>query len=342
SLRRARVLRVGPVQARWHPRAVAVCLVIAVVLLALVVVAIAVGGTALAPADVVRTLLGGGEPGTRFIVVTLRLPRALCAIGVGAALGVSGALFQTVVRNPLGSPELIGFTQGAAAGAVAGIVLAGATGVALAGSALAGGVVTAVLVYVAALRRGMLGTRLVLVGIGVGAMLNAVTWWLLTRAELTQAQVASAWLVGSLNARSWDHVVLLGVVLAVLAPVGVLAARWMRMIELGDDAAAALGVPVRGAQLLLVALGVALCAAGVAVAGPVPFIALVAPQVARRLVRASGLGLVSSALAGAALLLAADVAAQRVLPVPLPVGVATGVVGGVYLAWLLTREGRRT
>lgn len=339
---RARVLRAGPASVRWHPRAVVVGVVLGALVLVLVVVAVSAGERPLGAGEVVRALLGLGEPGTRFLVVTLRLPRALCAIGVGAALGVSGALFQTVVRNPLGSPELIGFTQGAAAGAVAGIVLAGATGAALAGSALAGGVLTAVLVYLAAFRRGALGTRLVLVGIGIGAMLNAVTWWLLARAELTQAQVASAWLVGSLNARSWDHVVVVGAVLAVLAPACVVAARWMRMIVLGDDAAAALGVPVRRTQLVLVALGVALCAVGVAVAGPVPFVALVAPQVARRLVRGAGLGLGSSALAGAVILLAADVVAQRALPVPLPVGVATGVVGGVYLAWLLTREGRRS
>lgn len=337
-----RVLRVGTLSARWSPRALVVCGVLTVVTLALVVVAVSAGDRPLAPGDVVRALLGVGEPSTEFLVVTLRLPRALCAIGVGAALGVSGALFQTVVRNPLGSPELIGFTQGAAAGAVAGIVLAGATGAAIAGSALAGGIVTAVLVYLLAFRRGMLGTRLVLVGIGVGAMLNAVTWWLLTRAELTEAQVASAWLVGSLNARSWEHVVVLGVVLALLAPACVVAARWMGVIDLGDDTAAALGLPVRRAQLGLVALGVALCSVGVAVAGPVPFIALVAPQVARRVVRRPGLGLGSSALAGAALLLSADVIAQRALPVPLPVGVATGVVGGLYLAWLLTREGRRS
>lgn len=337
-----RVLRVGGLSARWHPRTAVVCAALVVVAAVLVVVAVSAGDRPLAPADVVRALLGVGEDGTRFLVMTLRLPRALAALGVGAALGVSGALFQTVVRNPLGSPELIGFTQGASAGAVAGIVLAGATGAALAGSALAGGVLTAVLVYLAAFRRGLLGTRLVLVGIGIGAMLNAVTWWLLTRAELTQAQVASAWLVGSLNARSWDHVVLVGVVLLLLAPAAAVAARWMRVVELGEDAAAALGLPVRRAQLLLVALGVALCAVGVAVAGPVPFIALVAPQVARRLVRGAGLGLVPAGLAGAVLLLAADVVAQRALPVPLPVGVATGVVGGAYLAWLLTREGRRS
>ncbi|WP_255491719.1 MULTISPECIES: iron chelate uptake ABC transporter family permease subunit [unclassified Actinotalea] len=338
---RALVLRLGPLSLRWRVRTLVVGAGLVLAMLALLVVAVSVGARSVAPGEVVLALLGVDTGGSSFIVRELRLPRALCAVGVGAALGMSGALFQTVVRNPLGSPELIGFTQGASAGAVAGIVLAGATGAALAGSALAGGFVAAVVVYLGAFRRGLLGTRLVLVGIGVGAMLNAVTWWLLTRAELTQAQVASAWLVGSLNARSWDHVWLVVVVLAVLAPACLAVAPWLRMIDLGEDAASALGVPVRRAQLVLVVLGVALCALGVAVAGPVPFIALVAPQVSRRLVRGTGLALAPSALTGALLLLAADVVAQHALPVAMPVGVATGVVGGVYLAWVLSREGRR-
>lgn len=337
-----RVLR-GPLGLswRWRPRAVAVGAGLVVVLLALLVLAVMVGDFPVAFGDVVAALLGRAEGPSAFIVAELRLPRALAGIGAGAAFAVSGAIFQTLVRNPLGSPELIGFTQGASAGAVAGIVLGGATGAALAGSALAGGIATAVVVYLAAFRRGLLGTRLVLVGIGVGAMLNAVTWWLLTRAELTTAQSAAAWLVGSLNARTWTNVLVLAVALAVLVPGGVVVARWLRMVELGDEAARALGLPLRRVQLAAVALAIALCSAAVATAGPVPFIALAAPQLARRLVRGPGIGLVTSALVGAVLLLASDIVAQRALaPVGLPVGVTTGILGGAYLAWLLGTEGR--
>ena len=339
----ARVARpTAGVSWRWHPRTVVVCGALAALVLVLLVVAVTVGDFPIGVGEALRSLVGRGEGSGAFIVGELRLPRALAAVGVGAALAVSGAIMQTVVRNPLGSPELIGFTQGASAGAVAGIVLAGATGVALAGSALAGGVATAVVVYLAAFRRGVLGTRLVLVGIGVGAMLNAVTWWLLTRAQLTTAQTAAAWLVGSLNARGWGHVTVLAIVLAVLAPIGLVAARWLRMIELGNDAATALGLPVQRAQLVVVSLAVALCAVAVATAGPVPFVALVAPQLARRLVRGAGVGLISAGLMGAVLMQASDIVAQRVLaPVALPVGVTTGVLGGAYLAWLLSREGRR-
>lgn len=312
-----------------------------VALLALVLLAVTGGDYPVPVGEALAVLVGQAEGPSVVVVRDLRLPRALAAIGVGAALGLSGALFQTLVRNPLGSPDLIGFTQGAAAGAVAGIVLAGLTGAGLAGAALAGGVLTALVVYLAAFRRGVLGTRLVLVGIGVGAMLNAVTWWLLTRAGLTTAQTAAAWLIGSLNARGWAHVVVLALALAALLPVVVLAGRWLRILQLGDDVARALGVPLGGAQLLVVALGVGLCAVAVAVAGPVPFVALAAPQLARRLA-GGGLALAPAALVGAVLLLGSDILAQRAFgSVSLPVGVATGVLGGVYLAWLLGREGRR-
>jgi iron complex transport system permease protein len=340
----ARVLRpAAGVSWRWHPRAAVVCTAAAALLAGLVLLAVVVGDFPVPVGEALTVLVGGGEGPSTFIVRELRLPRALAAIGVGAALGMSGALFQTLVRNPLGSPDLIGFTGGASAGAVAGIVLAGVTGIALVGSAMAGGLLTAVVVYVLAYRRGVLGTRLVLVGIAVGAMLNAVTWWLLSRAELTEAQVAAVWLVGSLTARGWDHVLVLAVVLVALAPLAVVAARWLRIMELGDDAARALGLPVGRAQVLVAGLGVALAAIGVAIAGPVPFVALAAPQLARRLVRGAGVGLVSSALVGAVLLLAGDIAAQRALaPAAVPVGVATGILGGVYLAWLLISEGRRT
>ena len=337
----ARVARPLPgLSFRWRPRAAAVAAVLVGVVVVLLAVAIVVGDVPVPVPDVVAALLGRGEGSSAYIVTGLRLPRALVALLVGAALGMSGAVFQTVVRNPLGSPELIGFTEGSATGAVVGIVLYGLTGAALAGAAVTGGTVAAVLVWLLAYRRGVLGTRLVVVGIGIGAMANAVTWWLLSRAELTQAQTAAAWLIGSLNARGWTHVAVLASVLAVLLPLAVVAARWLRMIELGDQAARGLGLPFGRAQLLVVGLGVVWCAAAVAVAGPVPFVALAAPQVARRLVRGPGIGLGTTALVGAALLLAADVVAQRV-GTGVPVGVMTGVLGGVYLAWLVAREGRR-
>lgn len=305
------------------------------------IVALLVGDFALAPRDVFGAVFGSGEGSGRFLIVEVRIPRALVAIGVGAAFGISGAIFQSLVRNPLGTPEIIGFTQGSSAGAVAGITLFGATGIALTGWAVVGGIVTALAVWLFAFRRGALGYRLIIVGIGVGAMLNAVTWWLLTRANLATAQSAMAWLIGSLSARSWAHVwVLVGAFVLLVVPL-MFAGRTLRILEMGDAAATGLGVRVSAASTALIALAVVLCALAVSLAGPVPFIALAAPQVARRIARSPGVTLLHSGLVGALLLLVSDVVAQHALSGrAIPVGVVTGVVGGAYLAWILTARTR--
>ena len=311
-------------------------------LLALFVLSVGTGELSIPPGDVIATLMGGGDRSTRFIIETLRLPRALTGILVGASLGAAGAIFQSIARNPLGSPDVVGFVQGASAGAVLEIVVFGGGELAVAAGAVVGGVATAVLVYVLALRGGgVQGYRLVLIGIGIAAMLVAVTDYLLTRSTLEQAQAANVWLTGSLNGRGWEHVRPVAAALAILLPATALLARRLRMLELGDDLARALGVPVESSRLALIFVAVALAAVATASAGPVVFVALAAPQIARRLTRASGPGVACAALTGAALLLGADFASQRAFgPTQLPVGVVTGVGGGLYLIWLLRREWR--
>jgi len=310
--------------------------IVAVLTLIALIAALMLGDYQIGPEAVMATLFGAGGGTESFLINEVRAPRALTAIGVGAAFGLSGAIFQSIVRNPLGTPELIGFTQGSSAGAVAGITLAGATGVTLTGWALAGGIATALAVWFFAFRRNALGYRLIIVGIGIGAMLNALTWWLLTRANLATAQSAMSWLIGSLSARSWGHVVTLIIVFGVLLVPLFGASRTLRILEMGDGAATGLGVRVPQAVGGLVALAVALCALAVSMAGPVAFIALAAPQIARRIARAPGVTLLNSALVGALLLLVSDLVALHAWPnVTLPVGVVTGVIGGIYLGWLL-------
>ncbi len=300
------------------------------------VVALAVGDYQMTSGEFLRAVFGRGEGTAQFLVQEVRAPRALTAVGVGAAFALSGAIFQAIVRNPLGTPELIGFTQGSSAGAVAGITLAGATGMALTGWALAGGICTALAVWFFAFRRNALGYRLIIVGIGIGAMLNALTWWLLTRANLATAQSAMSWLIGTLSARSWGHVTAVAIAFALLLVPLAFAGRTLRVLEMGDGTATGLGVRVPRATAALVALAVALCAVAVSQAGPVPFIALAAPQIARRLARSPGVSLLNSALLGGLLLLISDLVAQHAWPGKvLPVGVVTGLIGGAYLAWLL-------
>ena len=328
------------VSLRFQRRSLAVALAIAAVTLASALVAIGTGDYPLSLGEVAATLLGGGDPGSAFIVETLRLPRALTALLVGAALGVSGAIFQGIARNPLGSPDFIGFTTGAATGALIAILVLGAGGAQVALGAIAGLLATAVVVYVLAARDGVQGYRLVLVGIGISAMLVSVNQYLITRAHRDDAMEASRWLVGSLNGRGWEDVVPVALALAALLPLALALAPRLRMLEMGDEAAKALGVNVERSRLLLALTAILLTAFGVAATGPVAFVALTAPQIARRLARTPSPGIATSALMGAAVLVLSDVLAQRLLSRDLPVGIVTAMLGGCYLAWLLSREWR--
>jgi iron complex transport system permease protein len=323
-----------------RPLVVGVALVL--VTLALAVVAIGSGDYPISPGEVVDTLLGGGSRATSFIIETLRLPRVLCALLVGAALGISGAIFQSLTNNPLGSPDIVGFTTGSAVGALVVITIIGGSGLQVSAGALVGGLVTAGLVYGLAFKRGVSGYRLVLVGIGISALALAAIDYLLTRARIEEAVAATVWLVGSLNGRGWEQVRPLAGALVVLVPAALLLARPLRLLEMGDDAARALGLRVEPARLAIVLVAVALVAVATTAAGPIGFVALAAPQVARRLARLPNPGIATSALMGALLLLASDIAGQRLLGgTQLPVGIMTGLTGGVYLAWLLVAERRR-
>jgi iron complex transport system permease protein len=338
-----RAVRLGAgVSLRVRARPLVVSAALLVLALALLVVEVGTGDFPLAPGEVASALVGAGDPGVEFIVRELRLPRALCAVLVGIALGMSGAIFQSLTRNPLGSPDIIGFQHGASVGALFVITVLAGSSLAVSAGALAGGAVSAISVYALAYKRGGSSSyRLVLVGIAVGAVMLALINYLLSRARIEEAQEATRWLLGSLANRGWEDVWPLAIALALLLPAAAAAGPSLRALELGDDAAYGLGLRVERARLALVALAVALVSITTVAVGPVIFVALTAPQIARRLARTAEPALAGSALTGAALMLAADVAGQRLVPgTPLPVGVFTGTIGGLYVAWLLTTEWR--
>jgi len=299
-----------------------------------------VGQTWVSPAEVWHTLRTGSGPDD-LVVNELRVPRIVLGALVGGALGAAGALVQTVTRNPLASPDVVGVGHGAAAATV----LALATGVAGSPSAMplvsvAGGVGAATLVYVLAWRHGMQAGRFVLTGVGIGVALSAVVQLYLTDSELEAAEQVKLWLTGSLNGRGWAQAGPLGVVLLLCLPALVWAGRAARPLGLDADTAAALGVRVGRVRLGLTALGVVLAATATGAAGPIGFVALTAPQLARRLTRTPQLPLLCSALTGAVVLVTADLTARTLLPpLEIPVGALTSLVGGPYLLWLL---GRRT
>ncbi|MFB6893322.1 FecCD family ABC transporter permease [Kitasatospora sp. NPDC056327] len=335
-------VRLGPhVQLRLAPRTVLTTAGLAVALLVVAVATLGTGDYQVSPPDVVRALLGDGTRATDYVVNTLRLPRLLVGIVTGAALGLSGAVFQSLARNPLGSPDLIGFETGAATGALLQILVFGGGAFAVAAGAVGGGFATALVVYLLAYRRGVQGARLIVVGIAAGALLSAVNAYLMTEASLDEAHAASVWLTGSLNGRGWTQLVPAALAVGLLLPVVLPLGRHLRLMEAGDDSAKALGVPVERSRLVLVVTAVLLSAVATATAGPIGFVALAAPQLARRLARAPGVALLPSALMGSVLLCLSDLAAQRVVaPVQLPVGILTAAIGGLYLVWLLAHEWR--
>ncbi|CAM5650392.1 FecCD family ABC transporter permease [Streptomyces canus] len=331
----------GGLSLRLDVRATVVVGLILLAALTASVVLIGTGDFPISAGDVLKTLLGNGNAGQEFIINELRLPRVLVGLLVGASLGLGGALFQAISRNPLGSPDVLGLSQGATAGALTMIVLFSGSATQVTLGALVGGLVTGFAIYLLAWKQGVHGYRLVLVGIGVSAIVTAVNGYLLTRSTLTEAAQAVVWMTGSLSGRDWTQVWPLLWLCAVLVPLVLANARGLRMMEMGDDVSNALGVRVERVRLLLLVAAVLLTAAATAAAGPVSFVALTAPQLARRLTRSPGPNLVPSLCMGATLLVTADWVSQKVFGADqLPVGVVTGVLGGVYLLWLLVTERR--
>ncbi|WP_375135936.1 FecCD family ABC transporter permease [Streptomyces sp. VMFN-G11Ma] len=331
----------GGLSVRLDVRAALVVVLLLLAALAAGVVLIGTGDFPISAGDVLKTLAGNGNAGQEFIVDELRLPRVLVGLLVGASLGLGGALFQAVTRNPLGSPDVLGLGQGATAGALVMIVLFSGSAAEVTVGALVGGLVTGLAIYLLAWKQGVHGYRLVLVGIGVSAIVTAVNGYLLTVSDIVDAARAVVWMTGSLSGRDWDQVWPLLGLCAVLVPLVLVNARGLRMLEMGDDVAGALGVRVERVRALLMVAAVLLTATATAAAGPVSFVALTAPQLARRLTRSPGPNLLPSLCMGAALLVTADLTSQRLFGADqLPVGVVTGVLGGVYLLWLLVTERR--
>ncbi|WP_306337484.1 iron chelate uptake ABC transporter family permease subunit [Streptomyces sp. KL118A] len=329
----------GGLSVRLDVRTTVVVTLLVVAALVSGVVLIGTGDFPIPAADVIRTLLGNGDAGQEFIINDLRLPRVLVGLLVGAALGLGGALFQSIARNPLGSPDVLGLGQGSTAGALTMIVLFQGSAVEVAGGALVGGLVTGLAIYLLAWKRGVHGYRLILVGIGVSAFITAINGYLLTKADFVDAARSVVWMTGSLNGRDWEQVWPLLVLCVVLVPLVLVYGRPLRMLEMGDDVANSLGVRVERTRFVLLGASVLLTAAATAAAGPVSFVALTAPQLARRLTRSPGPNLMPAMFMGATLLIVADWASQRAFGADqLPVGVVTGVLGGVYLLWLLVTQ----
>jgi iron complex transport system permease protein len=337
------VLRLGSASVRFERRGLAVYVLLVAASLAVATASLLIGDYGISLDQVFASFAGTATDRlAAFFVVDVRLPRIVAGVLVGAALGVSGAIFQTLSGNPLGSPDIIGFTKGAASGALVVIVLFAGSTLAISLGAIAGGLLTAAVVYGLSWHGGAPGYRLVLVGIGIGATLGALNALLIVKAPLANAEMAVHWLAGSLNATMWHEVALTGCVLIVLVAIAATQYRSLSVLPYGDDVATGLGVRTERGRLICMFTGVMLMAMATALAGPVSFVALVAPHLVKRITRTSGIALVGAALMGAFLVLASDLIARRIFaPSELAVGVVTGSLGGIYLIALLAFEWRR-
>lgn len=313
--------------------------------LAALVLAIMAGTSSVGVGDVIRSLVGMGSAKDDFIVFELRLPRAAGAVLIGAALAVAGALSQTFARNPLATPDIIGVTSGASVGAVAVIVLAGGADGAL-GSvlslgkpvvAIVSGLISAAIIYLLAFKEGVDSFRLVLVGIGATAAFTGITTYLVSIAKLDISGEATQWLTGSLSGVGWEGIVPVIIALAVCLPVALIQTSALDITQLGDDVSSGLGISLQRHRAIVLTCVVVLSATAVAAAGPIEFVAFVAPQIVMRLAGTARPPLLASGLMGGIIVALADTVGRTVLPWKVPVGIITAIIGAPYLIWLIIR-----
>ncbi len=332
-----RIVENRRIRRRRHSAVVVVMVSLVVVVFALT---LALGQSFTPLQDVIRVLLGENVAGASFTVGQLRLPRAVLSVLAGASFGLGGVAFQIMLRNPLASPDIVGISSGASAAAVFAIVVLSLKGPAVSVIAVAAGLGVALLVYGLSFRNGVAGTRLILVGIGVSAMLESVIAYILSQAPAWTLQEAMRWLTGSVNGAQLSQAAPLVLSLFVFGGLLLSRARDLEALRLGDDTAAALGVGVSRTRILIIVSAVGMIASATAVTGPIAFVAFLSGPIAARLVKNSGSLLVPAALVGAVLALGGDYVGQFLLPSRYPVGVVTGALGAPYLIFLIVRVNR--
>lgn len=316
--------------------------------LIVLVLHVGIGEYNIAPLDVLNTLLGKevGDKNYHFVVMELRIPRAIVAWLVGAALGASGAIIQGLTRNPLASPDLTGVTAGASAAAVALIIfMPNVPDTWLPFAAFGGGVFVALILYLFAWRGGSSAggdspIRLILVGIGLSAALGAFTSFALTFGELWHVQRAMMWLAGTVYATDWMDITTLLPWLTICLPLVIYGARDLNALNLGEDVAQGLGLRLTLKRAFLLLLAVALAGVTVTVAGIIGFVGLIAPHLARRLVGSMHEGLVpTAALMGGFLVILADLIGRTISPpTEIPAGIVIAIIGVPFFLYLLWKR----
>ena len=336
----------GAVTFRLPKRAAAAFALMIVGLAAVLVASLMTGTYPLDVSGVLSTLFAEAPNGTAETVVwEFRFPRTIVAMLAGALLALSGATLQNVTRNPLADPSLVGVSQGASLAVVSLIIACPGTHPAWRPvAAFAGALLIAAIIQLIAMRRtGGATMRFILTGIGLAAFIAACTQGLLTYGDIDRAQSALGWLAGSVHAATWTEVGWLSACTALVVPFLFWASRPMAAIRMGNDTAISLGVKLRATRIALITLSVALAAFAVAAVGPLAFVGLIAPHIARRLARSGvGLHLALSAASGALLVGLADLLGRAAFaPIQIPAGIVTAILGVPVFIWLILRTQSR-
>ncbi|MEM9582889.1 MAG: iron ABC transporter permease [Pseudomonadota bacterium] len=337
----ALVLRSRALSLRLPWRLVLVNMALLVLIAALCLTDLFRGAYPISLSDLIAAFTGSADPVTKMILIDSRLPRIAAALGVGLAFGLAGEMVQTMLRNPLASPDIIGFSAGSAAGAVFTVAFLGSSAFVVPG-ALAGGFAAALLIVLLSWQRGISPGQLILIGIGVTLTLSVITDLMMTRLDTTSAAGVMKWLVGSLNARDWSLIGLLWLGLGALGAGALWQQFFLGRVALDEELALSLGMRPTKTRIVTLGLSVALVGLAVATSGPLPFVAFVAGPIAHGLNGASRPTLFSAALVGAAVTLLADMASQS-LPsgYALPTGVFTTLIGAPVLIIVLIAYSKR-
>ena len=318
-----------------------VVLVLAFLVVGLWAASLMFGESFYGPSEVWRVIAGERVPGASFTVGTLRLPRATLAVLAGLAFGSAGVTFQTLLRNQLASPDVIGISAGASAAGVIGIVILGLNETTVSLLALAAAIGTAVAIYTLSYKGGFAGTRLILIGIGVSSMLGAVVTYTLAQASAWDLQVATRWLTGSLNSAGWPRVAPLAATCAVILPSMWVNSSKLAAMRFGDDTASGLGVKVFSVRVWTIVAAVTLVAVATSSCGPIAFVAFMSGPIAARISRSASSLVLPASLVGAILVLASDLIGQFAFGARYPVGIITGALGAPFLVYLLIRSNRQ-
>ncbi len=333
------LIRVGRIKRRR--RYIIVTSILAIIAFVLCCAMLMLGNTIYPVDDVLRVLLGEEVKGASFAIGTIRLPRMLAGVFAGFAFGVGGYVFQTMLRNPLANPNVIGITAGSSAAAVFSIIVLHASYTVVSIASVIGGLATVIVIFLLSRGTSFSIGRLILIGIGIQAMLNAVISYLLLIGQQHDIPTAMRWLSGSLNGSKMETLYPLIVVVLIFAPIIIASGKRLELLDLGEQTATSLGVHTDKTRIVLLMSSVIILALATATTGPIAFVAFLSGPIANRLVGIGFSNIIPSGLVGIILVLASDLVGQFAFVARYPVGVITGILGAPYLIYLLYRMNRK-